>query len=673
MQFLYPQFLWALAALAVPVIIHLFYFRRYKKVLFSNVRFLREIKEETSARNKLRNLLILLMRCLALAALVCAFAQPFLPVAGDVQSGIRHVSIFVDNSFSMQAFGDELPLLDRGRQRAREIVNAYGQEDQFQITSHDLDAGQQRYISKEEALNAIEEIDVTPAVSTLSRVAARHRALLDRDGSESGISYLLTDFQKSITDLDPEDTAMALSLVPIQSVRQENAGIDTAWFDVPAQILNQTSPMIVQITNYGTSDLENVKLTMTIDGQEKPLSALNIPAGETVTDTAQITILNTGWHEVILRITDFPVQFDDTWYLTFYVDEELRVLAVNGDLPNQRLNAAFSGATHYKLDNQNAGQVDFSAMRGYDLVILNEPEGITTGMSEALYQYMDVYGGKVLLFPAADQEVSAYNGFLSRCGANPYSDYQLQERNVGYVNTEEFIFRDVFMESRRNLRLPATKANYRSTDIQRSGREKILGYRDGSSFLDKYRVGSGILLVGHAPLDPEVNDLAQNAEIFIPLLYKAAIATSTARPGAYIIGRDELIEVDVREVEADHVFTFRGATEFIPGMTPLGPRVLLSAGDQVREAGFYTLHRGEQQLGTYAFNYDRAESDLECYSVAELEEMTGRSFPVLQASSRSSLTDVVAERDKGIRLWKWCIVLALFFLLMEILVIRLVK
>src|SRR5690606_457095 len=118
MQFLYPAFLWALTALAIPIILHLFYFRRYKKIYFSNLRFLREVKEETSARNRLRNLLILLSRLLAFACLILAFAQPIIPVSQALKSGIRNVSIFLDNSFSMQSFGEALSLFDLGRQKA---------------------------------------------------------------------------------------------------------------------------------------------------------------------------------------------------------------------------------------------------------------------------------------------------------------------------------------------------------------------------------------------------------------------------------------------------------------------------------------------------------------------------------------------------------------------------
>ncbi len=78
MQFLHPLFLAAIGAIVIPIIIHLFYFRRYKKVFFTNVSFLKEIKEETAVRSRLRNLLVLAMRCLALIFIVFAFAQPFL-------------------------------------------------------------------------------------------------------------------------------------------------------------------------------------------------------------------------------------------------------------------------------------------------------------------------------------------------------------------------------------------------------------------------------------------------------------------------------------------------------------------------------------------------------------------------------------------------------------------
>src|SRR5690606_4758734 len=168
MQFLYPAFLWALTALAIPVILHLFYFRRYKKVYFSNLRFLREVKEETSARNRLRNLLILLARLLAMACIILAFAQPVIPLDDRLREGVRNVSLFIDNSFSMQSFGKDLSLFDRARQNARDVIQGYNVDDRFQILTHDLTMSESQWTGREEALLRLEEIEFTPTVSPLS-------------------------------------------------------------------------------------------------------------------------------------------------------------------------------------------------------------------------------------------------------------------------------------------------------------------------------------------------------------------------------------------------------------------------------------------------------------------------------------------------------------------------
>jgi len=131
MEFINPGFLYGLFALAIPVIIHLFNFRRFRKVYFTNVKFIEELKQETQKQSKLRHLLILLMRMLAITALVLAFAQPFIPVdkaKKNVNSG-SIVSVYVDNSFSMQAESGKGTLLDEAKDKALDVASAYKSSD----------------------------------------------------------------------------------------------------------------------------------------------------------------------------------------------------------------------------------------------------------------------------------------------------------------------------------------------------------------------------------------------------------------------------------------------------------------------------------------------------------------------------------------------------------------
>ena len=97
MQFVNPGFLFGLFAIAIPVIIHLFNFRRFRKVYFTNVEFIQELKKETQKQSRLKHLLILLLRILAIVALVLAFARPYIPVKENVIRALERnsVSIYV--------------------------------------------------------------------------------------------------------------------------------------------------------------------------------------------------------------------------------------------------------------------------------------------------------------------------------------------------------------------------------------------------------------------------------------------------------------------------------------------------------------------------------------------------------------------------------------------------
>ena len=86
MQFTYPDFLWALLLLLIPLIIHLFQFRRFKKTPFTNVRLLQKVVSESRRSQTLKKWLLLCTRLLLIASLVLAFAQPFLANPGALQA-----------------------------------------------------------------------------------------------------------------------------------------------------------------------------------------------------------------------------------------------------------------------------------------------------------------------------------------------------------------------------------------------------------------------------------------------------------------------------------------------------------------------------------------------------------------------------------------------------------
>ena len=672
MQFLYPNFLWALAALAIPIIIHLFYFRRFKKVAFSNVRFLREVKEETSMRSRLRNLLVLLARCLALAALVFAFAQPFLPSDREVLKGRKAVSIYVDNSFSMEAKSDQASLRQIATDRARDIINAYGVEDRFQIIDNNFSGRNQRLVGQEEALNLLDEVAASPAARRLSVVNARQRSALRTENMENNITYLISDFQRNTADLreDRLDTSVFVNLVPLAAVRERNVAIDSVWFEAPVPQLNQNNLLLVRVRNYGTEDLDNIRLTLNYNGQNKPEGTLEIPAGQYVTDSVYLNITTPGVGRARLQIKDFPVNFDDTYDITFRTADRVRVLSIDDDgNPIRNLRAALGGLSVFNATYVSSRNIDYGSLPDYDLVVMTEQTSVGSGLAEQLRQYAEA-GGNVLVFPPAGADVSSYNTFLSRLGAGSLGAYEEKAREVSRLNSQEFIFRDVFRNRSSALRLPTTQANY---PINRGGRqETLLTYRDGSAALAKYTLGEGNVYLNASPLDGAVSNLALNAEVFIPMLYKMGISSGRRRPVAYTIGKDEVVSTSKRGATADIVYKLRGpGGEFIPEQRVVGNRVLIGVNEQVPEAGVYDLLLGDEVVDAFAFNYDRAESDLTYTSETELEELANiPNVELLKAANQAELIGDIQARNEGTPLWRIFIWMALGFFLVEVLLLR---
>ena len=672
MQFVYPTFLYALAALAIPIIIHLFYFRRFKKVYFTNVRFLKEVKEETSARQKLRNLLVLLMRCLATAFLVFAFAQPFIPQDVAVKTGINAVSIYVDNSFSMDALSEEAKLIEKAKQRAKEIINAYTVEDRFQVLTNDFEGRHQRLVGQEEAIGLVEEVETSPSVRNISQVLARQRQATNNGQAKNKVAYIISDFQKNISDLQQlTDTSMQVNLVPLQAVKENNVSIDSAWFDAPVQMLNQPNPLVVKVKNWGNENADNVRLSVKYGGEVKPVGELSIPALSSVIDTVNISIRNTGWSEAELAITDYPVQFDDNYFFSYNVKEIINVLVINEQGPDPRLDAAFKGIEYFKVTNQLSRNLDYSKFSTYQLIIANGLINISSGLSFELKQYVE-NGGNLLVFPGANANVASYQSFLQSVPANELQNFEPQERGVADINTEEFIFKDVFENRSANLKLPVTKGNYRISTFASRGEERLLIYRDGTTFLAKYKAGQGALYLCAAPLNEEYSDLAKNGEIFIPMLYKMAVSSARQRPIAYTIGRDETIEADNVVRGGESVYKLKGeAEEFIPQQRIVASKAYLGIQNQVPTAGYYDLFLNPDSiLAKFAFNYDRLESDLSYIPKDQLKENAPEHVSVILNKPEESLAEVVSDRSRGVVLWRWCVILALLALAGEILLLR---
>jgi hypothetical protein len=584
----------------------------------------------------------------------------------------------------------DAPLVELARQRARDIISAYSVEDRFQILTNDFEGRDQRLVSKEDALGRIEEIRTSPASRDLSKVLLRQQQCLSTGKQENRISFLISDFQQNISDMTSfRDSLMEVNLVPIRAVQERNISIDSAWFESPVQILNQPSNLYVRISNRSDEQADDVRITLRHDGQTKPVGSVSVPARSNRLDTIPFNILHAGWHEARVSVTDYPVQFDDDYYLSFYVAERVNILSINGNQPNKFITNAFLGARYVNVANADARSLDYSKFSDYQLIILHEIPVISSGLASELKNFAQ-NGGNVLVFPAQNADLNSLNALLQLFGAGTAGGFEAAQRQASQINTDAFIFRDVYLNKSANLRLPTTQGNYK---LPPASGEQMITYRDGTANMARYSAGEGALYVSASPLNEQINDLVRNAEIFVPMLFKMAIAGSKGQQIAHTIGRDEtlesrhqvstrgetiyklaLVDPNTGQQQQNQPENGLAANEFIPEQRIFGSKVLLTPGTQVRDAGWYRLRlQADSTLAEFAYNYDRKESDLTYKSAEELAAGLPSNFKVLNESAEANFGQVVQEQERGIVLWRWCVIFALLFLALEVLLLRFLK
>ena len=159
MNFQNPKLLYALLAIAIPIIIHLFNLQKNKKIYFSSIRFLKEIKQKKQQRSKLKNLLILLSRILAISFLIIAFAKPFIPIKKENIK--QNIVVYVDNSLSMDIDFGNGNLLEIAKNNAKEIIKSYTDQHKFYVVSNNFSLPNNIEYSKKDIFLQIDKINPT--------------------------------------------------------------------------------------------------------------------------------------------------------------------------------------------------------------------------------------------------------------------------------------------------------------------------------------------------------------------------------------------------------------------------------------------------------------------------------------------------------------------------------
>ena len=686
MQLVNPAFLWAFLALAIPVVIHLFNFRRFRKVFFSNVAFLKTVELTTQKSARLRNRLVLFLRLLALSFLILAFAQPFWKSSSTrVQAGRQAISVYLDNSYSMGMDGGAGVLFEQARKAAQELAMAYRPSDRFQLLTNDLEGKHQRLVNREEFLQMVREVKPSPASPPLSRIWQRQRDALRTAGIGQGQAFWLSDFQKGQCDAERlaalRDTSLRVTLVPLEGRGQPNVFIDSVWFSDPLHQPEQLERLMVRVACTAPEDrqVENVPVKLTINGLQKAVATTNLSSGQKVVLTLSYRNPGPGPVSGVVQVQDHPLFFDDPFYFQYTVRGRMQVMAINdGSAPNF-INSVFSNDSSVQFRSTPINQVDPEVLEQQDLLVFSGVNALSTGLAQVLEQAVK-QGTSCFIFPGSEADGTSFNALLATWGLPLLGALDTTDMPTANLQTQHPLYKGVFeleRMRRQTLDLPLVKGHFRLMNHSTQAFETLLSLEDRSPFLTlRRRGGQGTVFLCASPLDEIHSNFPKHA-LFVITLFQAALQSGKSTPPFYTLQGGENVLLPGIRTKGDQTLQMSPAahpeSNFIPRQKVLSEGTLLQLSGEPSEPGWYNVRLGSDVVSVLAFNLSRNESVMEFESPSDLagrlEQAGWPKVETIQPKGRSTQA-LVLEAREGIRLWKWCVGLALLALLIEILVLR---
>ena len=678
MQFVHPEILWALTALAVPVLIHLFNFRRYKRIAFSNISFLKEVQSETTKSSKIRHIIILICRLLAFTGIILAFAQPFFPTAqSEKMNGVRAVSVYIDNSLSMQGQEAGVSFLEISKQKATALVSSFSNNDRFQIISNNFKGGDQRLLSKDEALQSIQSISFSPETKQISAVFERQRDLLNKSAADIHLYYWLSDFQRNTSEIQELANAENEFITAIPATRdvQKNLSVDSLYFSTPQRILNNSDTLLVVIQNHSAELIENAPLSLELDGLQKAVSGVTIPPKGIVTVPIAFSTTQTGFHYGSVRINDFPLVFDDVHYFAYSISEKINILNLVGS-EQQNVSQLFDNDPQYNFSTVNETSVTTEAIQTSNFIIVQGIQTLSPQLIGDLSSYIN-QGGSVFIIPHTLSDLLSYNNFLGRCNSVQLSAKSNTALAANMVDLSNPFYSPAFEKLQNNASLPSATLHFPLNN----GNFKsipLISFQDNSPLLALTNHGKGRLFVS-AVTSLKTESTFLSHALFPVSLLRAAETSAEVQALYYQLGKESYLTLSHTPTSAEGLFEISATTNsktFIAQSRSLGGETDVFLPIEMSDAGFYVVKENGVNVMPLAMNFNNTESNVELIGADELMKLAQQiglnNFSVKDADPEM-LQALATELGGGISLWKYLIYAALLFIALEIIFIKIWK
>lgn len=659
MEFLFPNMLWGLLLLAIPIIVHLFNLRRAKKVQFSNVRFLSVIKSTSSSKLVLKHYLALLFRSLFIVFLVVAFSVPYL--SKDENDYVENSTniIYLDNSYSnSNLYNAALSGFERNFSLVSSMVGESGNAQRYRLyTNESADISNRTPLVKEKFLEKLSEVQLTSLNFGLGQLSNKIRRYNDQN-----TVYVFSDFQReqySFTEL--ADTTNQYVLVPSRYNIERNVFVDTLFLDNISIRSDSRNTLNVVFRNSGNEDVDDLSVNLIANDTQLSTNTVDIKANKSISLEIDIGSVRDSIVRCEINFEDFPMTFDNRFFFVIKRTRPITVLDIARGSKNVFSSLFESELFDYQLMPES--NIDYSLLQLSDLVITNEIKLEDPSLVRELKLFLDK-GGAVLIVPTEGINISSTEQIIN----GNIDVFEQPVLSVEQPDISDPFFKEIFDADPDDAKMPSS----RSLITWNSGRP-LMKFSNGKPYLSSFDVGNGNVFILAGDLSSSGNNFTQNA-LFLPVMYNIGFESSNKSPfKIYDRISEDFVSVDIESESPSNLYKLRnGDLEIIPDQRVIDGQLLINVGNLEVAPGFWELTTDNQVVDVLALNHSSEESVVDQYSMEEIEEFSSKysNVTVLSLNDNQNWGESGGVATDKKNLWKYSLILALLFFFAEVLTLR---
>lgn len=651
MQFKYPEILYALLLLIIPILVHLFQLQRFVRVPFTNVKFLKNIEQQTRKSARLKKWLILATRMMALTCLIIAFSQPFFSKKTRQQN--FHTTIYLDNSFSMQAKGNQGELLKSISQKI--IENSATHNNPITLVTNDdsfinLDASN----LKNELIN----IQYSSNKVDLSTILLRLDKLKPKKSNTVNKNLLISDFQTiNFNNNDVfKNVNTETHLLKTTPNNQNNIYIDSVYLTP-----NTTQEIILNVSIKSVKNT-NLSIPISLTNGTKLIGKTTAKFDNSNQKTIEFSIPKTNKFDGKISITDHVITFDNDFYFSISSPTKTKVLCI-GDSSAYLAKIYTENEFSYKYSSLK--NLNYNILQNQQLVILNELNKIPTELINAISNYLK-NGGHIVIIPSENCDFNSFNALFYKLKIGQIKSKTEGEHQITSINYNHPLIKNVFEKKVTNFQYPTTNIYY-STLLNSAS--SILKLDNNQSFISSINNKNNTIYWVASPLDKNITNFTQSS-LVVPIFYNFAKNSLKASKLYYTINPETSFDIKATVGKDEVLKISNGYFENIPLQTISQNKVTINLENTISKNGFYTILNNTTPIETIALNYNNKESNLQ---YTHLKSLIDSNKNITISTSVDKFFADINNLQKINWLFKWFLAFSVLFLFIEMLILKYFK